>query len=130
MQQTGLSFFEGMRLLAGAPLERDVSATLPEPTREWTGLAAGPELEAMLDRLKSPEARQIPSPPGLLAELRPYQRSGLGWLHFLTQLGLGACLADDMGLGKTVQMIALLLALKSEEPRVQPLPVCWSCRPR
>ena len=46
------------------------------------------------------------------AELRPYQRSGLSWLHFLTQLGLGACLADDMGLGKTIQVIALLLALK------------------
>src|SRR5262249_19051269 len=37
------------------------------------------------------------------------------WLHFLTQLGLGACLADDMGLGKTVQVIALLLALKREK---------------
>jgi non-specific serine/threonine protein kinase len=111
--ETGLSFFEGMRLLAGASLERDVSAALPETDREWTGLSAGPELQATLDRLRSPDARQIPSPPELRAELRPYQRSGLSWLHFLTQLGLGACLADDMGLGKTVQVIALLLALKS-----------------
>ena len=30
------------------------------------------------------------------------------WLHLLTQLGLGACLADDMGLGKTIQVLALL----------------------
>jgi non-specific serine/threonine protein kinase len=112
VHENGLTFFEGMRLLAGASLERDVSATLPETTPEWTGLTAGPELEAMLDRLRSPDARQVPSPPGLRAELRPYQRTGLGWLHFLTQLGLGACLADDMGLGKTVQVIALLLALK------------------
>jgi len=110
----GLSFFEGMRLLAGAGLERDVAATLPEAARAWTGLTAGPGLEATLNRLASPDARQIPSPPGLRAELRPYQRSGLGWLHFLAQLGLGACLADDMGLGKTVQVIALLLALKGE----------------
>ena len=40
-------------------------------------------------------------------ELRPYQREGLGWLHFLQDYSFGGCLADDMGLGKTVQMIAL-----------------------
>jgi superfamily II DNA or RNA helicase len=112
VHENGLSFFEGMRLLAGAGLERDVSGAVEETTREWTGLTAGPVLQATLDRLASPGARQIPSPPGLRAELRPYQRSGLSWLHFLTQLGLGACLADDMGLGKTIQVIALLLALK------------------
>ena len=31
------------------------------------------------------------------------------WLHLLSGLGLGACLADDMGLGKTIQVLALLL---------------------
>src|SRR5581483_273700 len=67
----GLSFFEGMRLLAGAGLERDVAAALPEGAREWTGLTAGPGLEATLHRLASHDARQIPSPPGLRAELRP-----------------------------------------------------------
>jgi non-specific serine/threonine protein kinase len=41
--------------------------------------------------------------------LRPYQRHGVAWLHFLSGLGLGACLADDMGLGKTIQVLALLL---------------------
>ncbi len=119
VHQHGLSFFEGMRLLAGAGLGRDAAEDLPETTREWTGLSAGPELESLLDRLKSPDARQVPSPPGLHTQLRPYQQTGLGWLHFVTQLGLGACLADDMGLGKTVQVIALLLALKRE--REEPL---------
>jgi non-specific serine/threonine protein kinase len=33
----------------------------------------------------------------------------------LSKLGLGACLADDMGLGKTIQVLALLLALKSQQ---------------
>jgi superfamily II DNA or RNA helicase len=47
-------------------------------------------------------------PPGFQGALRPYQREGLGWLSFLTELGLGGCLADDMGLGKTVQLLALL----------------------
>lgn len=111
----GLSFFEGMRLLAGATLERDMSAALPQEAREWAGLTAGPDLEAILNRLASHDARHIPSPPTLRAELRPYQQKGLSWLHFLAQLGLGACLADDMGLGKTVQVIALLLTLKSEQ---------------
>jgi superfamily II DNA or RNA helicase len=47
-------------------------------------------------------------PPGFQGELRPYQRLGLGWLHFLRDFGFGGCLADDMGLGKTVQVLALL----------------------
>ncbi|MBP1625192.1 MAG: rapA 2, partial [Acidobacteria bacterium] len=48
------------------------------------------------------------SPSGFHGVLRPYQREGLGWLHFLQQFGLGGCLADDMGLGKTVQVLSLL----------------------
>lgn len=47
-------------------------------------------------------------PSGLQADLRPYQRDGLGWLATLYQHGLGGILADDMGLGKTMQTLALL----------------------
>ncbi len=36
------------------------------------------------------------------------------WLYLLAKLGLGACLADDMGLGKTIQVLSLLLVLKSQ----------------
>ena len=46
--------------------------------------------------------------------LRPYQQTGVRWLHLLSQLGLGACLADDMGLGKTIQVLALLLMHRRE----------------
>jgi superfamily II DNA or RNA helicase len=52
-------------------------------------------------------------PSGFRGELRPYQREGLGWIHFLHQFGFGGCLADDMGLGKTIQVLALM-----EERRV------------
>jgi non-specific serine/threonine protein kinase len=114
VRKEGISFYEGMRLLAGAALQRDAAAAVPETTRAWTGLSAGPALEQALSKLNSPDGAHDPAPPGLHAELRPYQRSGVNWLHFLMQLGLGACLADDMGLGKTVQVIALLLALKRE----------------
>jgi non-specific serine/threonine protein kinase len=50
----------------------------------------------------------------LRAALRPYQQVGVRWLHLLSRLGLGACLADDMGLGKTIQVLALLLVARRE----------------
>jgi SNF2 family DNA or RNA helicase len=52
---------------------------------------------------------ELPQPPDLVGQLRPYQVRGFSWLVFLRRWGLGACLADDMGLGKTVQAIALIL---------------------
>ena len=39
------------------------------------------------------------------------------WLHLLSELGLGACLADDMGLGKTIQVLALLLVHRQADGR-------------
>jgi SNF2 family DNA or RNA helicase len=55
------------------------------------------------------QVERLSPPAGFSGSLRPYQLKGLEWLHFLSRLGLGACLADDMGLGKTIQMIALWL---------------------
>jgi non-specific serine/threonine protein kinase len=52
----------------------------------------------------------VETPKSFVGELRPYQQRGLAWMAFLSDLGLGACLADDMGLGKTVQLLALLLS--------------------
>ena len=111
----GISFFEGMRLLAGANLPGDAAITVPEADREWVGISAGASLETMLGELRQPQEREGNAPPDLKAALRPYQQTGVHWLRFVTRLGLGACLADDMGLGKTVQVIALLLHLKAEQ---------------
>jgi|CXWL01.1.fsa_nt_gi superfamily II DNA or RNA helicase len=47
-------------------------------------------------------------PESFKGTLRPYQREGLGWMHFLQEFGFGGCLADDMGLGKTIQVLSLL----------------------
>ncbi len=66
---------------------------------------------ALGDRVASVEA-----PDGFAGTLRPYQARGVGWLRFLGQIGLGACLADDMGLGKTAQLIATVLADRVDEP--------------
>lgn len=59
-----------------------------------------------------------PLPAGFTGELRPYQKAGLDWLHFLNQYRFGGCLADDMGLGKTIQVLALLQSLR-EQNKVQ-----------
>ncbi|POX38783.1 ATP-dependent helicase [Streptomyces sp. Ru73] len=73
--------------------------------------ASGP-LRELRDRLADPEGSggEAPAQPAALAAtLRDYQLRGLAWLHRMTSLGLGCCLADDMGLGKTITLIALHL---------------------
>ncbi len=58
--------------------------------------------------------RGIPSRPlphSFQGELRPYQKAGYDWLHFLHEWGFGGCLADDMGLGKTIQTLAFIQSL-------------------
>jgi SNF2 family DNA or RNA helicase len=110
-RKNGLSFYEGMRLLSGVPRERDAASTTSQE-HEWVGLTAGVALEETLKKLRSPESLASADPPGLRAQLRPYQQTGVSWLRFVTGLGLGACLADDMGLGKTVQVIGMLLHRK------------------
>jgi len=114
---SGLSFVEGMRLLAGAAA--DLGGDDPaQQDREWSFVRPGKWLASLLDELQSPAAMKAADPgPALKANLRPYQNTGVNWLWLLSQLGLGACLADDMGLGKTMQVIALLLALKKKRVR-------------
>ncbi len=43
--------------------------------------------------------------------LRPYQKQGVAWLHFLRANHFGGILADEMGLGKTLQALAFLQTL-------------------
>jgi non-specific serine/threonine protein kinase len=107
----GLTFAEALRLLAGARVTEADDADRVDA--DWARVIAGPWLQQTLAGLRSPEALgRIDPGPTLQATLRPYQQAGLRWLHLLSALGLGACLADDMGLGKTLQALALLLALK------------------
>ncbi len=110
----GLSFYEGMRLLAGAADSGRTLAEFPEPLREWSGIAPGEWLRELLSRLRHPEAERELTTKDLRATLRPYQVAGAKWLALLSGLGLGACLADDMGLGKTIQVITLLLHRRSQ----------------
>ncbi|MDE0271247.1 MAG: DEAD/DEAH box helicase [Gammaproteobacteria bacterium] len=107
----GLTFAEGMRLLAGAPT--DLGEDALEERQAWSLVKPGEQLAKLLTELRTPARLQAAHPGSALkAHLRPYQQEGVNWLWLLSQLGLGACLADDMGLGKTMQVIALLLILK------------------
>ncbi len=115
----GLSFVEGMRLLAGAPQDLSGDAG-DERQQEWSFVNAGKWLGQVLEDLRNPERLEAVHPGAdLKATLRKYQETGFGWLWFLTRLGLGACLADDMGLGKTIQVLALLTVLK-KQPGAKP----------
>jgi non-specific serine/threonine protein kinase len=105
-RREGVPFGQAMRLLAGAEID---GGAVAEPTAQWAHVQAGSWLAEALEGCRSPEGLAKVNPgEALQATLRPYQETGLRWLHLLTQLGLGACLADDMGLGKTIQVLALL----------------------
>jgi superfamily II DNA or RNA helicase len=108
----GLSFGEAMRMLAGAGLPQD---NAPGADIDWGQTVAGPWLAQTLDALRGREGLARADPGAALqGTLRPYQQTGVQWLHLLVQLRLGACLADDMGLGKTIQVLSLLLVLKEQ----------------
>ena len=105
----GVSFIEGMRLLAGTSHDL-IGSKFSDELQEWSGVQATEALRQLLEKFRHPETIQTKQfGPELRATLRPYQKVGVNWLDLLTDLGLGACLADDMGLGKTIQVIALLL---------------------
>jgi superfamily II DNA or RNA helicase len=110
----GMSFLEGMRLLAGVSVDTKGVPVLDAVTGDWSKVVAGDWLKNVLDELTHPAHAGESALPGaeLKAQLRPYQQDGVRWLNLLNRLGLGGCLADDMGLGKTVQVLALLLLAK------------------
>lgn len=62
----------------------------------------------------------------LNSTLRPYQKNGVAWLHFLEQNNLGGILADEMGLGKTLQTLSWI-SLERANPEDRNKPVIVVC---
>ncbi|MDA0306575.1 MAG: DEAD/DEAH box helicase [Proteobacteria bacterium] len=115
--ENGLTFAEAMRMLAGAKI---TDAGEENDVADWSHVTAGPFLAETLKSLRRPDGENINPGTALKGTLRPYQKAGVQWLHLLSGLGLGACLADDMGLGKTIQILSLLLVLGRNNKDKQP----------
>ena len=118
-ERDGLPFAEAMRLLAGASLTRD---DIDAAVADWSRMSAGPWLAETLQALRAPDGAGTDPGPALNGTLRPYQKAGVQWMHLLSGLGLGACLADDMGLGKTIQVLTLLLVQRQKTENNGPQP--------
>lgn len=111
----------GKLQLSSAQLLRLKSSTSKPVRIEGSGGRA-----AIIERLLELRPSQ-PLPPleGLESELRPYQRIGVEWLHFLWENQLAGLLCDDMGLGKTHQAMALILLLQEHHDLEEPtLVIC------
>jgi superfamily II DNA or RNA helicase len=79
---------------------------------EGTTLEGEPEWRNWTRQQLQPDAI-APVPLGPLEEvLRPYQKQGVYWMHFLARNGFGGILADEMGLGKTLQALAFLEGMR------------------
>ena len=125
----GIDLVAGMRMLAG--VQMTPATTLAENVNDWSAFVAGDWMRTTLKQMRMPD-EAVGCQPGrdLNATLRPYQADGVRWLWFMTELGLGACLADDMGLGKTIQVLDLLLQRKRATGKKQVPPAYWSSRHR
>lgn len=81
-------------------------------------ISNGKWLGKLLSDMRNPtKIRKQAVPAGFGATLRPYQKEGFAWLYYMSEMGLGACLADDMGLGKTVQILAFLLKMSRNKDK-------------
>ena len=61
-----------------------------------------------------------PNPPGLCANLLPFQVEGFSWMVAQEKRDRGGILADEMGMGKTVQTICTFLDNRPNLQHAQP----------
>jgi SNF2 family DNA or RNA helicase len=110
--EKAITFFKKSRdneMSLGEALRLGLTQQQAEAGLPVVGIEGEGHIKPVLDNLLHSTLSAVDPPETFVGTLRPYQIRGLSWLTFLSQLGLGGCLADDMGLGKTIQVIALLL---------------------
>jgi len=96
----------------GLKISRAQIGLVDELLEEAETVSTDVEFERTRDLIKSfTKITPKPLPKGFHGKLRPYQKAGYDWLHFLLEFRFGGILADDMGLGKTVQTLAFLKKL-------------------
>lgn len=132
--ETAIAFFKKNdstgEMPAGDALRLGLGLDASDVGLPVTGIEAEGWLGDFLQTNGSHHLQSLKTPGKFSGKLRPYQERGLSWLSFLSQIGLGACLADDMGLGKTIQLLALLLAERQTNGRkkaAQPAPTLLIC---
>ena len=106
-------FSLGEQTEEGVRLENYHLTLIDQLLAEADRIQVDPEFQRRKEKLldfKGIQAVELPA--GFRGELRPYQKAGFDWLHFLHEYEFGGCLADDMGLGKTVEALAFLQSLK------------------
>ncbi len=97
---------------SGLRLDNSQIGLLDQLMGDGEPVEADPAFLQRRERLRAfDKIKPQPLPSGLRATLRPYQKAGVDWLHFLHDYEFGGCLADDMGLGKTVTALTFLQAL-------------------
>ena len=94
----------------GYRIKNTQAAFLEATLRQHAGwkVAAPPALRDRAARQSGEAVLACPPLGPLESVLRPYQKQGVAWLHFLRANGFGGILADEMGLGKTLQTLAFL----------------------
>lgn len=101
---------EGVRLSSAQILRLQSSTTKP------VRIGGPSDRAAVLERLlEYRPSRPLVELKGLRSTLRPYQKIGVEWLHFLFENRLAGILCDDMGLGKTHQAMALMILLREHD---------------
>jgi SNF2 family DNA or RNA helicase len=124
--QAALKFLEGGRqgvLPAGDVLLESLRG--PDEDLPVTAIDADGWLGDLLTGQAEHTLAPVTTPQSFHGKLRPYQERGLGWLSFLSNLGLGGILADDMGTGKSPTTLSLLTHEKETDKKAGPtLLVC------
>ena len=104
--------------VAEATRAAELATALEGSGVRWKG---GREILELGERLRAlSNAPETEPPVSVKGELRPYQKSGYGWLRALSDSGFGGALSDDMGLGKTIQALALLAHIHLERNADRP----------
>jgi superfamily II DNA or RNA helicase len=93
---------------------------------QWQ-VQAPPNWRERASRQRGEMKLECPALGPLESVLRPYQKQGVAWLHFLRENGFGGILADEMGLGKTLQALACLCTRGQETTGGRPGPALVVC---